>query len=188
MEQSPLDRNGVFEIVRANPGTVVDVGSGNGAPGIPLAHALPDRTFLLLDASRRRCEFLERYAPGLIALSGCLSGRVSKAILESRMNDAEMELDRLEQIFGRLGEEISRTVMAQWIIRLHDVLTPLMDLLRQEQDPRALGEAAVFDTYQYAGNRGKSYERWLAGQEERIAKELKAKLEADQSNRADRKK
>ncbi len=45
-------------------------------------------------------ELLERYAPGLIALSGCLSGRVSKAIAESRLNDAEMELDRLEQIFG----------------------------------------------------------------------------------------
>jgi DNA polymerase-3 subunit alpha len=46
-------------------------------------------------------ELLERYAPGLIALSGCLSGRVSKAILEHRPDDAEMELDRLEQIFGR---------------------------------------------------------------------------------------
>ncbi len=46
-------------------------------------------------------ELLSRYAPGLIALSGCLSGRVSKAISEARMGDAEMELDRLEQIFGR---------------------------------------------------------------------------------------
>ncbi len=46
-------------------------------------------------------ELLERHAPGLIALSGCLSGRVSKAISEARMGDAEMELDRLEQIFGR---------------------------------------------------------------------------------------
>ena len=46
-------------------------------------------------------ELLSQYAPGLIALSGCLSGRVSKAITEARMGDAEMELDRLEQIFGR---------------------------------------------------------------------------------------
>ncbi len=46
-------------------------------------------------------ELLERYAPGLIALSGCLSGRVSKAISEARLGDAEMELDRLEQVFGR---------------------------------------------------------------------------------------
>ncbi len=46
-------------------------------------------------------ELLHRYSSGLIALSGCLSGRVSKAITEARMGDAEMELDRLEQIFGR---------------------------------------------------------------------------------------
>ncbi|MEI7760437.1 MAG: DNA polymerase III subunit alpha [Thermoleophilia bacterium] len=45
-------------------------------------------------------ELLSQYAPGLIALSGCLSGRVSRAISEARMGDAEMELDRLEQIFG----------------------------------------------------------------------------------------
>jgi 16S rRNA (guanine527-N7)-methyltransferase len=44
-------------------GEIVDVGSGNGAPGIPLAHALPDRTFVLLEAERRKCDFLERWAP-----------------------------------------------------------------------------------------------------------------------------
>jgi 16S rRNA (guanine527-N7)-methyltransferase len=42
----------------------VDVGSGGGAPGIPLAHALPDREVVLLEAERRKCEFLERVAPG----------------------------------------------------------------------------------------------------------------------------
>jgi DNA polymerase III subunit alpha len=46
-------------------------------------------------------ELLERYGSGLIALSGCLSGRVCKALEENRGNDAEAELDRLEQIFGR---------------------------------------------------------------------------------------
>ena len=46
-------------------------------------------------------ELLERHAGGLIALSGCLSGRVSRALAESRPQDAEAELDRLVQIFGR---------------------------------------------------------------------------------------
>jgi DNA polymerase-3 subunit alpha len=46
-------------------------------------------------------ELLEQHAPGLIALSGCLSGRVCKALEENRGKDAEAELDRLEQIFGR---------------------------------------------------------------------------------------
>src|SRR5437868_12115576 len=46
-------------------------------------------------------QLLERHAPGLIALSGCLSGRVCKALEEGRPKDAEAELDRLEQVFGR---------------------------------------------------------------------------------------
>jgi DNA polymerase-3 subunit alpha len=46
-------------------------------------------------------ELLERHGSGLIALSGCLSGRVCKALEENRGTDAEAELDRLEQVFGR---------------------------------------------------------------------------------------
>jgi DNA polymerase-3 subunit alpha len=46
-------------------------------------------------------ELLERHAAGLIALSGCLSGRVSKALEENRPQDAAADLDRLVQIFGR---------------------------------------------------------------------------------------
>jgi 16S rRNA (guanine527-N7)-methyltransferase len=43
-------------------GPIVDVGSGGGAPGIPLAQALPDREVTLLEATRRKCDFLERWA------------------------------------------------------------------------------------------------------------------------------
>src|SRR4051794_11540137 len=46
-------------------------------------------------------ELLERHSNGLIALSGCLSGRVCKALEENRPNDAEAELDRLAQTFGK---------------------------------------------------------------------------------------
>ena len=46
-------------------------------------------------------ELLETYAPGLIALSGCLSGRVCKALEENRPADARADLDRLAQVFGR---------------------------------------------------------------------------------------
>jgi 16S rRNA (guanine527-N7)-methyltransferase len=44
-------------------GTIVDVGSGSGSPGIPLAVALPQREVVLLEAERRKCDFLERWAP-----------------------------------------------------------------------------------------------------------------------------
>jgi DNA polymerase-3 subunit alpha len=45
-------------------------------------------------------ELLERHAKGLIALSGCLSGRVARALVENRPLDARADLDRLVQIFG----------------------------------------------------------------------------------------
>src|SRR3954464_13154981 len=46
-------------------------------------------------------ELLERHRAGLVALSGCLSGRVCKALEEGRAADAEGELDGLAQVFGR---------------------------------------------------------------------------------------
>jgi 16S rRNA (guanine527-N7)-methyltransferase len=47
------------------PGDVVDVGSGGGTPGIPLAARLPERAFTLLEAERRKCDFLARITDDL---------------------------------------------------------------------------------------------------------------------------
>ena len=44
------------ELVRGGP--VVDVGSGGGSPGIPLAAARPELRVDLLEAQRRKCAFL----------------------------------------------------------------------------------------------------------------------------------
>ncbi len=46
-------------------------------------------------------ELLDRHSTGLVALSGCLSGRVCKALEEGRADDAEGELDRLTTIFSK---------------------------------------------------------------------------------------
>ena len=57
------------DAVRALPlleqydGPVIDVGSGGGSPGIPLAVSLPARAVTLLDAEQRKCDFLRRWAP-----------------------------------------------------------------------------------------------------------------------------
>jgi 16S rRNA (guanine(527)-N(7))-methyltransferase RsmG len=42
------------------PGSVIDVGSGGGSPGIPLAVVMPERQFMLLEAEDRKCAFLRR--------------------------------------------------------------------------------------------------------------------------------
>ena len=46
------------ELVGGLEGPLVDVGSGGGAPGIPLAAALPEREVTLLEANGRKAEFL----------------------------------------------------------------------------------------------------------------------------------
>ncbi len=52
-----------LDVLRGTDGPIVDVGSGGGAPGIPLAIALPEREVVLLEANGGKCEFLRRWAP-----------------------------------------------------------------------------------------------------------------------------
>ncbi len=55
--------------IRQEAGPILDVGSGGGTPGIPLAVALPDREVTLLEAARRKTEFLLRWTEELPNLS-----------------------------------------------------------------------------------------------------------------------
>jgi 16S rRNA (guanine527-N7)-methyltransferase len=52
------DALAALDLVQKGP--VVDVGSGGGSPGVPLAVARPDLEFVLLESQRRKCAFLER--------------------------------------------------------------------------------------------------------------------------------
>jgi 16S rRNA (guanine527-N7)-methyltransferase len=51
------------DLVSRFEGPVVDVGSGGGVPGIPLAASLPERKVTLLEANGRKCDFLRKWAP-----------------------------------------------------------------------------------------------------------------------------
>ena len=51
------------DLVAEFGGSIVDVGSGGGVPGIPLALALPDREVTLLEATGRKCDFLREWVP-----------------------------------------------------------------------------------------------------------------------------
>lgn len=70
------------EVVRAWPGAVVDVGSGGGTPGIPIAAALPEREVTLLEAERRKADFLRRWEAELPNLR-VVRGRAEEQPLEA---------------------------------------------------------------------------------------------------------
>jgi 16S rRNA (guanine527-N7)-methyltransferase len=53
------------EFIATTDGPIVDVGSGGGTPGIPLAVALPTRSMTLLESAQRKCRFLETWAAQL---------------------------------------------------------------------------------------------------------------------------
>lgn len=69
-------------LVAREEGPVVDVGSGGGTPGIPLAASLPERAVTLLEAERRKCAFLERWTLELPNLS-VVWGRAEEQPLET---------------------------------------------------------------------------------------------------------
>jgi 16S rRNA (guanine527-N7)-methyltransferase len=55
-------------VVSRFEGPIVDVGSGGGVPGIPLAASLPDREVTLLEAIGRKCDFLRDWAPANVTV------------------------------------------------------------------------------------------------------------------------
>jgi 16S rRNA (guanine527-N7)-methyltransferase len=67
----------LFSAELVEEGPVVDVGSGGGSPGIPVALARPDLRVDLLEAQRRKCDFLESVARDLPNVS-VLCGRAEE--------------------------------------------------------------------------------------------------------------
>jgi 16S rRNA (guanine527-N7)-methyltransferase len=72
----------VLPIVRATEGPIVDVGSGGGSPGLPIAVSLPDRSVTLLEAGRRKCDFLHTFAAELLNVE-VVWGRAEEQELET---------------------------------------------------------------------------------------------------------
>jgi N-sulfoglucosamine sulfohydrolase len=53
--------------------------------------------------------------------------------------------------------------------KMRELADRMMTQLRAEQDPRALGKGAIFDSYKYVGGSAKSYETWLKAQDEKAS-------------------
>jgi 16S rRNA (guanine527-N7)-methyltransferase len=75
----------VAELIGARAGTLVDIGSGAGLPGIVLALVRPDLDVTLLEPMERRCRFL---ADGVAEL-----GLANATVLRGRAEDTVMRAD-----------------------------------------------------------------------------------------------
>ncbi|SKA80956.1 Arylsulfatase A [Prosthecobacter debontii] len=68
---------------------------------------------------------------------------------------------------------------------MNELREKMMTMLKEEGDPRALGNGAIFDTYKYLASRKKGYETWLKAQDEAMTEAIKAKaVEVDTKHRA----
>lgn len=56
-----LDSLQAVPLVERFEGPIADIGSGGGAPGIPLAAAFPERAVTLIESQARKCVFLESF-------------------------------------------------------------------------------------------------------------------------------
>jgi arylsulfatase A-like enzyme len=72
--------------------------------------------------------------------------------------------------------------------QLENLRYRMMSLLKDEEDPRALGKGDDFEALKYVGGRSKGYETWLKLQEEGALQELRKKLDEGGASAAPRKK
>ena len=75
----------VAELIEPGPGTLTDIGSGAGLPGLVLAMILPDTAVTLLEPMERRCRFLAESVAEL--------GLSNVSVLRGRAEDVTLRTD-----------------------------------------------------------------------------------------------
>jgi len=74
--------------------SVVDVGSGAGLPGIPLAIARPDLVVTLVEPMLRRTDFLTEVVAALGLTATVVRGRAEDAAVRAAVSDADVVVSR----------------------------------------------------------------------------------------------
>ncbi|MGV8091710.1 MAG: 16S rRNA (guanine(527)-N(7))-methyltransferase RsmG [Mangrovibacterium sp.] len=94
-ERHILHSLGIAKVVRFNPGTrVMDVGTGGGFPGIPLAILFPGTEFLLIDSIGKKIRVVKGVAEGI--------GLKNVSVMQKRA----------EEVPGKFDFIVSRAVTA----------------------------------------------------------------------------
>ena len=97
-----LNSAAVGEVLPADA-TVVDVGSGAGLPGVPLALARPDLTITLLEPMARRVAWLERVVDELGLAVTVVRGRAEERETRRRCGECDVATARAVAPMGRLA-------------------------------------------------------------------------------------
>lgn len=69
---------------------------------------------------------------------------------------------------------------------MSDLKEKLFTQLKEEKDPRALGNGAIFDTYKYVSSRKKGYDTWLNAQDSALSESIKVKAQAVEAKNRNR--
>ncbi len=83
---------------------VVDIGSGAGLPGIPLAIARPDLTVVLLEPMRRRSEFLTEVVGQLGLPVEVVRGRAEERWVRERLGESDAAVSRAVAALDKLAK------------------------------------------------------------------------------------
>jgi 16S rRNA (guanine527-N7)-methyltransferase len=122
------DSLAALPVLESVPGSIVDVGSGGGAPGIPLAAALPEREVTLLESNRRKADFLRVITAEFPNVQ----------VVQGRAEEQELE---------RFGVAVAKAlapppVAAEWCLPLVDVGGAVILWVGPSADVEAAGRVA----------------------------------------------
>lgn len=129
-----LDSLSLVPALRARPDVVrlADVGSGGGLPALPLAIALPERSFTLLEATGKKARFLAEVSQAL--------GLTNVRVVEDRAENFGREAGRA-RFDGATARAVSRLpVLLELtlpLLRLHGLAV----LLKGEQAEQEIAES-----------------------------------------------
>ncbi len=92
-ERHILNSAAAAELLEVNE-TVVDIGSGAGLPGLPLAIARPDLRVTLVEPMLRRTEFLEMVTSDLGITATVVRGRAEDSVVRETVGGADAVTSR----------------------------------------------------------------------------------------------
>ncbi len=122
---------------------VLDLGSGAGLPGIPLAIARPDLTMVLLESMARRVAWLQEVVAELgLAVSVC-HGRAEYPAVRAELGDQDVVTARAVAPLDRLARWALPLLAPNGRLLAVKGATAEQELARDIESVRAAGGAAV---------------------------------------------